>query len=201
VQRVLSEDSLASVVRMFAYSPLTAALLPLSIDAAAHGDVGPLLGQSRLLSGDLVDSMDGGMQSSVICAEDADLLTPRPQDAQTILGTRMVDALQAVCSVWPRGTRPADFHQPLRSNIPALLLSGQYDPVTPPRYGDEVLQGLSNARHLVLNGQGHNVIGAGCTPQIVKHFIEDLAPKKLDVSCLDRLKPTPLFIDFNGGTP
>lgn len=201
VQRVLSEDSLASVVRMFAYSPVTAALLPLSIDAAAHGDVGPLLGQARLLSGDMADSMDGGMQSSVICSEDADLLTPRPQDAQTILGTRMVDALQAVCAVWPHGTRPADFHQPLRSAIPTLLLSGQYDPVTPPRYGAEVLQGLTNARHLVLTGQGHNVIGAGCAPEVVKHFIEDIDPKKLDVACLDRLQPTPLFIDFNGGTP
>jgi pimeloyl-ACP methyl ester carboxylesterase len=201
VQRMLSEDSLASVVRMFAYSPVTAALLPLSIDAAAHGDVGPLLGQSRLLSGDLVDSMDGGMQSSVICAEDADLLTPRPQDAHTILGTRMIEALQAVCAVWPHGSRPADFHQPLKSAIPTLLLSGQYDPVTPPRYGEEVLKGLSDARHLVLKGQGHNVIGAGCAPQLVKQFEQNLAPKKLDASCLDRLQPTPLFIDFNGGTP
>lgn len=201
VQRTLSEDSLASVVRMFAYTPLTAALLPLSIDAAAHGDVGPLLGQAKLLQGDLVDSMDGGMQSSVICSEDADLLQPRPQDEHTILGTRMISALQAVCTVWPRGTRPADFHQPLRSATPALLLSGQYDPVTPPAYGEAVLQGLTDARHLVLKGQGHNVIGAGCAPRLVKHFIEDLQPKALDASCLDRLQPTPLFIDFNGSTP
>ena len=39
VKRTLNEDSLASVVCMFAYTPATAALLPLSIDAAAHGDV------------------------------------------------------------------------------------------------------------------------------------------------------------------
>jgi pimeloyl-ACP methyl ester carboxylesterase len=201
VQRVLSEDSLTSVVRMFAYTPITAALLPLSIDAAAHGDVGPLLGQAKLLQGDLVDAMDGGMQSSVICSEDADLLRPRPQDEDTILGTRMVAALQAVCTVWPHGTRPADFHQPLRSAKPALLLSGQYDPVTPPAYGEAVLKGLTNARHLVLKGQGHNVMGAGCAPRLVKKFIEDLQPKALDTSCLDRLQAPPLFIDFNGSTP
>lgn len=201
VQRVLSEDSLASVVRMFAYTPITAALLPLSIDAAARGDVGPLLGQAKLLQGDLVDSMDGGMQSSVICSEDADLLTPRPQDAHTILGTRMIGALQAMCAVWPHGTRPADFHQPLASDIPTLLLSGQYDPVTPPAYGEAVLKGLTRARHLVLNGQGHNVIGAGCAPRLVKRFIDDLQPQALDATCLERLVPTPLFIDFNGSTP
>ena len=201
VQRVLSEYSLASVVRMFAYSPITAALLPVSIDAAAHGDVGPLLGQAKLLSGDLSDTMNGGMQSSVICSEDADLFTPRPQDAHSMLGTRMLDTLQAVCAVWPKGTRPADFHQPVKSDKPALLFSGEYDPVTPPAYGEEVLKGFANGRHFVLKGQGHNVIAAGCAPELVKHFVEDLAPAKLDAKCLDRLHATPQFIDFNGAAP
>ena len=201
VQRRLSEFSLASVVRMFAYTPLTAALLPLSIDTAAHGDVGPLLGQAKLLSGDLADTMNGGMQSSVICSEDADLFTARPQDAHTILGTRMIDTLATVCSVWPHGTRPQDFHQPFKTDKPVLLMSGQYDPVTPPRYGEQVLKGLADARHLVATGQGHNVIGAGCMPKLVKTFVEDLQPKTLDASCLDRLGPTPIFIDFNGATP
>ncbi|HEY0200051.1 MAG TPA: alpha/beta fold hydrolase [Rhodanobacter sp.] len=201
VKRTLDENSLASVVRMFAYTPATAALLPLSIDAAAHGDVGPLLGQAKILSGDLSDLMGSGMQYSVICSEDADLLTPRPQDANTILGTHMIDALGAVCSVWPKGTRPADFHAPLKTDKPVLILSGQYDPVTPPRYADEVLKGLSNGRVLVLKGQAHSVMSAGCTPQLVQRFVEQIDPKKLDASCLDRLQPTPIFIDFNGATP
>lgn len=201
VKRMLDEDSLASVVRMFAYTPATAALLPLSIDAAAHGDVGPLLGQAKLLSGELSELMGSGMQYSVICSEDADLLAVRPQDAQTILGTRMVDALKAVCSVWPKGTRPADFHQPLKTDKPVLLLAGQYDPVTPPRYAEEVAKGLPNARVLVLKGQAHSVMAAGCTPLLIQHFVEKPDPKALDASCLDRLQATPIFIDFNGATP
>ncbi len=201
VKRVLNEDALASVVRMFAYTPATAALLPLSIDAAAHGDVGPLLGQAKILSNDLSELMGSGMQYSVICSEDADLLVPRPQDAQTILGTRMVDALKAVCSVWPKGVRPADFHQPLQTDKPVLLLAGQYDPVTPPRYAEDVAKGLPNARVLLLKGQAHSVMAVGCTPQLVQRFVEQLDPKTLDAKCLDRLQPTPIFIDFNGATP
>lgn len=201
VKRTLNEDSLASVVRMFAYTPATAALLPLSIDAAAHGDVGPLLGQAKILSGELSELMGSGMQYSVICAEDADLLAPRQEDAGTILGTRMIDTLKAVCSVWPRGTRPADFHQPLKTDKPVLLLAGQYDPVTPPRYAEEVAKGLPNARVLVLKGQAHSVMAAGCAPQLIQHFVEELDPEKLDASCLDRLQTTPIFIDFNGATP
>jgi pimeloyl-ACP methyl ester carboxylesterase len=106
-----------------------------------------------------------------------------------------------VCSVWPHGTRPADFHAPLTSDKPVLLLAGQYDPVTPPRYAEEVAKGLPNARVLLLKGQAHSVMAAGCTPELVQQFIEKLDPKKLDASCLDRLSPTPIFIDFNGATP
>ena len=201
VKRNLNEFALATVVRMFAYGPETAALLPLSIDAAAHGDVGPLLGQAKLLTGDLGDTMDGGMQYSVICSEDADLLTSRPQDADTILGDKMIEAFKTACSIWPHGARPAGFHDPLKSDKPALLMSGQYDPVTPPRYGDEVLKGLSNARHLVLKGQGHNVIGRGCMPRVVDDFIDKLSPKSLDTACLERVGPIPVFVGFNGATP
>jgi pimeloyl-ACP methyl ester carboxylesterase len=201
VKRELNENSLASVVRMFAYTPQTAALLPLSIDAAAHGDVGPLLGQAKILSSDLSELLGSGMQFSVICSEDADLLTPSPQDADTILGTRMVDSLKAVCSVWPKGMRPADFHRPVKSDKPVLLLAGQYDPVTPPRYAEEIAKTLSNSRVLTLIGQAHSVMMAGCTPQLVQHFVEKLDPKTFDASCLKRLKPTPIFIDFNGATP
>ena len=201
VQRVLSEDSLVSVVRMFAYSPVTAALLPLSIDAAAHGDVGPLLGQAKLLSVDMADLAGNGMSYSVICSEDADLLTARPQDAGTLLGTHMIDAYKAICSAWPKGTRPADFRQPLRIDKPVLLLAGQYDPVTPPRYAEAVAKYLPDARVLVFKGQGHSVLATGCGPQLVQHFVEKLDPKTMDASCLDRLRPTPFFIDFNGSTP
>ncbi|MBD8874250.1 alpha/beta hydrolase [Rhodanobacter sp. DHB23] len=201
VQRVLSEDSLVSVVRMFAYSPVTAALLPLSIDAAAHGDVGPLLGQAKLLTVDMADLAGSGMSYSIICSEDADLLTARPQDANTLLGTHMVDAYKAICSAWPRGTRPADFHQPLKTDKPVLLLAGQYDPVTPPRYADEVAKSLTDARVLLFKGQGHSVLATGCGPQLVQHFVEKLDPKTMDASCLDRLQQQPFFIDFNGATP
>jgi pimeloyl-ACP methyl ester carboxylesterase len=201
VQRVLDEDALVSVVRMFAYAPPTAALLPLSIDAAAHGDVGPLLGQAKLLTVDMADLAGSGMSYSVICSEDADLLAARPQDADTLLGTHMIDAYKAICSVWPKGARPADFHRPFTTARPVLLLAGQYDPVTPPRYAEEVAGHLPDARVLLFKGQGHSVLAAGCGPQLVQHFVEHPDPKALDASCLDRLRPVPFFIDFNGATP
>ena len=201
VARLLTPGSLVGVVRLFAYEPETAALLPLSIDAAAHGDFAPLLGQQRLLDADLAGDINGGMGMSVVCSEDADELRALPQDADTMLGNRLVEEIKAQCSVWPHGAMPADFHAPLRSDKPILVLSGSRDPVTPPTYGEQILQGLSNARHLVLNGQGHAVLGRGCMPKLIEQFLDHPDPGKLDASCLDRLGPTPAFVDFNGAAP
>jgi hypothetical protein len=73
--------------------------------------------------------------------------------------------------------------------------------VTPPGYGSEILQTLSNARLLLAPGQGHGVIGAGCMPRLVNRFIDQLTPRSLDDRCLLQLGDTPAFIDFNGPSP
>lgn len=197
----LNAYTLAGLVRMFAYSPETAALLPLSIAQGLKGDYTPLAGQTQILSGDLSDLQENGMQISVICSEDADLIKPHPQDADTILGTSMSDAIKAECEIWPHGTRPKDFHEPLKTATPVLILEGELDPVTPPSYGKQVLEGLSNGRLLIAKGQGHNVIGRGCMPKLVEEFVDDLKPKTLDAKCADALGPLPAFIDFNGAAP
>ncbi|MGA9341120.1 MAG: alpha/beta hydrolase [Rhodanobacteraceae bacterium] len=197
----LDVDMLATTVRLFAYTPETAALLPLAIDEASAGNAAPLLGQAQLIRGDLAELSESGMALSVICSEDADLLHDRPEDAQLILGDALIRAFKAQCAIWPRGSRPSGFHAPLVSAIPTLILEGELDPVTPPRYGKVVLLNLSNARMLVAKGQGHNVIGRGCFPKLMRRFVEMLDPAGLDASCLADFGPTPAFLDFNGAAP
>jgi pimeloyl-ACP methyl ester carboxylesterase len=197
----LNGPSLAGLVRMFAYSPETAALLPLSIAEGLKGDYTPLAGQTQVLTGDMADLAENAMQLSVICSEDADLLAPRPQDENTLLGNNLVNGIKAACEVWPHETRPADFHAPLKTDKPVLILEGEFDPVTPPRYGEQVMNGLGNARLIVAKGQGHNVIGRGCIPKLVSDFVDKLDPKTLDAKCVDRLGPMPAFVNFNGASP
>jgi pimeloyl-ACP methyl ester carboxylesterase len=113
----------------------------------------------------------------------------------------MTEAMAAICKVWPRGDMPADFHKPLATRVPALVLEGEFDPVTPPRYGEEVVRTLPNGRLLVLRGQGHNVIGAGCMPKLFAQFLQDADAKKLDAKCLDTLAYAQPFTSFNGWQP
>jgi len=200
-KKPLNAYTLASVVRMFAYSAETSALLPLTIDRALKGDYAPLLGQADLLTEDLADLGGNGMQLSVLCAEDADLLGDRPDDAKLILGDALVRVMRAQCAIWPRGTRPADFHEPVRSDKPVLVLEGEFDPVTPPRYGEAIVNGLANGRLLVAKGQGHSVMGRGCLPRLVNRFVETLDAKALDAGCIADFGTTPAFIDYNGAAP
>jgi pimeloyl-ACP methyl ester carboxylesterase len=200
-QGTLDVDTLSTVVRMFAYTPETAALLPLAIEQAAAGNAAPLLGQAQMIEGDLSELSESGMALSVICSEDADQLRERPEDENLILGNDLVRAFKAQCAIWPHGTVPAGFHDPLKSDKPVLILEGELDPVTPPRYGESVLKGLAHGRLLVAAGQGHNVIGRGCMPKLVRRFVETLDAAALDTACLAALGPTPAFLGFNGAAP
>jgi pimeloyl-ACP methyl ester carboxylesterase len=194
-------DHLAGVLRMYAYSPLSAAALALIIHQADEGDYTGLLAMMRMMSRDMGSQMATGMHHSVICAEDADDFPVTPSDEDTVLGGMLVEFIRTLCEVWPRGARPADFREPLTGDFPVLLVSGEYDPVTPPRYGDEVAAHLGNARHLVLRGQGHSLMATGCMPKLAAQFIERADAADLDVSCLDRLAPSPPFSGLHGWEP
>lgn len=197
----LTADTIAGVVRLYAYSPQLAALIPLALAEAAAGRPETLMAQARMVETLVGEQIQVGLQLSVSCAEDADRLRPDPADAGTLLGGGFVELLLAQCSVWPRGPRPADFGDPVASDRPVLLLSGEFDPVTPPRYGEEVARTLTNGRHLVARGQAHGVLGTGCMPQLLGRFVANADARGLDATCLERLRHTPPFTGAYGWGP
>jgi pimeloyl-ACP methyl ester carboxylesterase len=200
-QENLTRGHLALIARMYAYVPMLSASLPLTLAEASKGRYEPLMAQAKLISGNLGETLSAGMQMSVTCSEDADLLKVDPAYADSVLGNDTIDALRTQCDVWPRGERPADFHQPLVSDLPILVLEGEFDPVTPPRYGEQVVKNLSHGRLLVLRGQGHNVIPVGCMPKLMARFIDTADAKSLDAHCLDKLPYAPPFTSYSGWEP
>src|ERR1700722_7869980 len=121
--------------------------------------------------------------------------------AKTYQGTDMMDALHAVCSLWPKGPVDADLHAALHSDIPTLLLSGEADPVTPPVDAERAATGLTRHRHLILKGEGHGQLPTGGMPIITADFLDNPVPDKLDASCLDRHTPEPFFLSMTGPAP
>ncbi len=197
----VTPDTITSLAFSFSYAPQTAALLPLIIDEAAQGRYAPLMSLSQLMSRQMEGQINRGMQWSVICAEDADRYQSPAESGDTILGTQVARMFFAPCRVWPKGIRPEGFNLPLRSDAPALLLSGELDPVTPPRYAERVLSGLPNGRHLVLQGQGHGTLMLGCMPKLLAQFMESADAAAIRSGCLDSMTYVPPFTTFNGWEP
>lgn len=197
---MLTPDTVTGLAFAFSYMPELSALLPVVLDEAGQGRYAPLMSLSKLAGRTLGAQMNHGMQWSVICAEDADRYQ-EPAAADRLLGPEVARMFFAACPAWNVGTRPKDFTAPFASTLPVLLLSGQFDPVTPPRYAEQVLKQLPNGRHLVARGQGHGTLNAGCMPRLLSQFLESTDAASLDATCLDALSPVPAFTSFNGWEP
>ncbi|HET7755189.1 MAG TPA: alpha/beta hydrolase [Anaeromyxobacteraceae bacterium] len=196
-------DLLRGTVFLLSYLPETAALLPSLVLRARDGDVGPLAAQALLAGGDVAAGVSRPLNFSVLCSEDVPFFPP-PGDASedgSYLGGQMRESYERACGVWPRRPVDAAWKAPFRGDVPALLLSGEADPATPPSWGELALRGLPRGRHVVLRGHGHGSLVRGCVPQLVARFIETADAGSLDVSCVDRIAPAPPFLDLTGPSP
>ena len=203
VTRTLGEAHFQAVVRLMSYAAPTIALLPLVIDEAYAGNYAPLAAQAGILIESLAESLSFPMHNSVVCAEDAPYFR-RDATAERgdYLGNSIVASLTAICAVWPRGVRDDTLAAAVESAVPALLLSGELDPVTPPEYAERVAAaGLSNARHLVAPGHGHGIATVGCVPRLMRDFLAAAEPAALDGRCLEAEAPMPFFLGFHGPAP
>ena len=202
------DAELAAAVRLLSYDPRTVALMPLLIHEAANENYGPLAAQFLMIMHDVSDSIAIGMHNAVVCTEDTPFYdgvsVSRDELESTYIGPMMVEALEAICSVWPAGVLDADFKTALKTDKPVLLLSGDADPVTPPHFADLAAVDLENKKHLSGLHQGHGQAGTGCMPEVMGRFIESLsvAYEELDPDeCLKRRYAMPFFLNFSGPRP
>jgi len=195
----------AAAIRLLAYHPNSMALMPLLIHEAGKGNLVPLGSQYMMTMIAMMDALSLGMHNAVMCTEDVPFYDKSTIDYEGLeasyMGMFQLEALQAICSIWPAGPIDEEFKSPLATNLPVLLLSGDADPITPPRYADLAAVDLENATHLIGKDQGHGQISVGCTPRLVADFIDTADPTSIDASCLERSFVMPFFLDFSGPDP
>ena len=205
LQLMFAPAHLINAIRLLSYSDATAALLPYLIHEAYQRNFQPLAAQAVLSTRNVSDVIASGMAYSVQCSEDAPYLQVAAADdptlAQTYIGRQFLDGFLAVCSIWPRGIMDPDLHEPLHSQVPALLLSGENDPVTPPTYGELAAAGFVHHKHLVLKGQGHIQTGTACMPRLLARFIQTADPQQLDTRCLDHVIAAPFMLSAIASAP
>lgn len=87
------------------------------------------------------------------------------------------------CGAWRVRSAADSLHAPVRSDLPVLILSGQYDPVTPPALGRMLLADLPRARMFVIPGHGHTLTDTFCGQVLLGQFIANPAAP-IDDSCI-----------------
>ena len=185
----------AEKIRTWMYRRDQAARIPMIVHHAANGDLEPFLQQA--IAPSIPDFVADGMYLSVTCAEDVPFIDQEEATNLTAgspFGNYRLFQQTRACGMWPRGEIPADFLEPVYSDAPVLIFSGNMDPVTPPKYGDQVARHLPNSRHVVIPQAGHGVDGLtdpGCIDRITLEFLDKGDARNLDVSCVERMKPPP----------
>ncbi len=110
----------------------------------------------------------------------------------------MVRNMLEPCKVWPKGTVPEGYREPVTSVVPTLLLSGELDPVTPPSWGEEAKKTLSHSLHVVVPGVGHNTVVLGCVQSLMADFVKQGSVEGLKSTCGSDLTRPPFFTSFAG---
>lgn len=186
-------DRLVSIL----YSPDTSRFLPYLIHHAGQGDFGPYAAVVASVVPQLEAGINRGMYFSVVCAEDLPWITDadlKKETSGTLTGDERVLSGRAACKDWPRADISADFLQPVKSTAPALIISGDADPVAPSWIADAAAKFLPNSRHVVVRYGAHTTSNA-CLDRLITNFFDSGSAKSLDVSCVNDFKRPPFLTD------
>jgi pimeloyl-ACP methyl ester carboxylesterase len=195
VELPLSKGVVASTFFSLMQNSNSAVRLPLLAHTTYLGDTRPLVeaivGYRRALEA----GISFGMNLSVMCSEDAPRMNPARAaalDRDTALGDYRVAQLAAACREWVKGETPPDYARPVRSDVPALLVSGELDPNTNERWGAEAARYLTRATHVVIPNLSHGFSSVSeCGADFMADFIAAASARDVDFSCKDRVQLPP----------
>ncbi len=190
----LSRDLAAEAVRYMLYQSGGASRLPLFIHLAASGNFTPLAESALGFRQRLVATGSNGMYLSVSCAEDLPWIKEGEGErngVNTFLGDYRLRQQREACALWPRGEIARKYAEPTRAKVAALILTGQWDPVTPPEYGETAAKYLPNSLHVVVPSGGHGfggLEGLECIQKLVADFVDRGTSKGLDTTCVNSIR-------------
>ncbi len=169
--------------------PKTIPLVPLAIHEVAKGNDSVLKKWVMLFSNpDQFGKFSEFQSKAILCYEG------RPQ-----LASDRKDSLQArypefaafnldfeddLCNAWQPGIAGPDKFAAVRSEVPVLVLSGEYDPVCPPVFGELTASTLANSVFVNVPAASHAAIHEDdCTRALAQNFLKD-PRRKPDLTCI-----------------
>ena len=192
---VMTGDRLVRMLIDALVPPYLIPILPLAAATVNVGDFTLLSQATSLLAFD--DSHSSGMFYSVKCADEASR-TSTPQQvaaARKHVRSEIVEALNneegqlRICAGWGAAPSQPGAGTPVVSGVHTLILAGEYDPLTPPRYAAVAGRTLRNSHWFQFPAMGHNLQrSSACAQQMVMAFLANPAATP-DAACIAEMPP------------
>ena len=167
------------------YSSATAVQIPSIISKAASGNLAPLDSAIAGFREQLAKQLALGLHLTIICGED---LSFGATGEASIVRQQYVRA----CRGWPRAAVSPTFRDAVRLSVPALILAGEWDPVTSPRWARVAAEQFSPSQVITLPKAGHLLDGyEACMGALIAGFLDRGAA---DTSCVTSVRRPPYVL-------
>jgi pimeloyl-ACP methyl ester carboxylesterase len=187
VTLALTPGVFADRLRIMLYSARLSRRIPAVIHRAYEGDWTPFTTLAYELSRAVFDQLDAGAHLAVQCTDDLDHPDP---GRGTFLGEYRARLYRDACAELNQPTSTHGRNPPLR--VTALLVTGELDPVTPPRFAQSVAKQMPSATVLTVPGMAH--AGADrCVEGVISAFIAAGARRGVDTSCVTKIVVPPFI--------
>jgi len=169
--------------------------IPSEINKLLNNDLSSVKQQLTYLFEGSGEGSGIGMRLSVWCAEESPFNDWEKVKAEThrypeIKGLSPATYDSTICEIWGV-SKVADVEdEAVKSDIPILLISGEYDELTPPRWAKAMRRNLKNSHHLVFKGWKHSPTtnwGNPCAMEAANAFFNN-PRERANPDCLERIK-------------
>ncbi|MCR9271188.1 MAG: alpha/beta hydrolase [Hyphomonadaceae bacterium] len=170
--RPVTARDLVSLIPLVSESGVRRA--PLTMDRAARLD--PVL-LGGVISPVQASDFAWGMRFSVWCSEALPFSLRNRTDGpgETLGGYESAAINPDLCDAWGAPALDPSVIEPVTSNIPTLIIAGEFDPLTPPRWGSLTAKTLTRSRLVILRGGSHTSTqqwgGDGCAMSLAAAFL------------------------------
>jgi pimeloyl-ACP methyl ester carboxylesterase len=201
IDLTIRRDIFVEELRSAMYYATQARSLPHIVDAASRGDFEPFLKLALPTDPDAPPFLAEGAYLSFTCTDDVSRINAAdvaPYVDDTYLGDYRISQQIRACELWPSGSFPDALASRVESDVPALLLTGDRDPITPPSDAKQMARWLTNSLVVIIPHAGHLPFDGSnpeCIDRLMLAFLQSATLDGLDTACVFANEPPPFSLN------
>ena len=169
--------------------------IPYEINKILKNDLSSVEKQLQSLFQEPGDGIGKGMRLSVWCAEEnpfnsQEKITIETNKYPEVKGLSPTVFDKKVCEIWSVKEVPEIENMAVKNDIPVLLISGEYDELTPVKWAESMTNNLTNSYHLIFKGWKHGPTtnwSNSCAMKAANDFFNNPTEKPAP-ACFEQIK-------------